>query len=440
VPDTTSKAPSYRALLEVRQLGRLIASMQLARIAQSMVGVAMVLFALDEYGSPALAGLVTLTSILPGLLLSPVAGALLDRQGRVKLMILDYFVSLTGLLLIGVLALLDMLPAPLLILLTIVTSITGLLSIAGLRSIFPMLVPKHLWERVNAVDSNGYIVATILGPPLAAALVALIGPAETIIVIAIPFGLAAIPLIGFRDPTTIDRSGSLLGDAWSGLSYVWRNPTLRGLGFSVSVANLAGGMTTIVIPLLVLRQLGYSEAVVGLVFATAGVSGVISTFFFGRFDTRGREWVMLVVPFALWAPVVALLLPAAGAFGPVEAWVGLGLIILSQVLGGLILGPMDIALFTVRQRRTDPAMLGRAFAVSMAFNFIGYPIGSALAGALATQSVTAAILLGVGASVVAAVLAAVMIPRRAAALPASVVESRPGTEAGTTGASSARLP
>jgi len=40
-----------------------------------------VLFVLQRYQSPSLAGLTVLLSILPGLALSPVAGALLDRQG-----------------------------------------------------------------------------------------------------------------------------------------------------------------------------------------------------------------------------------------------------------------------------------------------------------------------------------------------------------------------
>ena len=73
---------------------------------------------------------------------------------------------------------------------------------------------------------------------------------------------------------------------------------------------------------------------------------------------------------------------------------------------------MDIGLFTMRQRRTDPAMLGRAFAVSMAFNFLGYPIGAAIGGVLATTSLDAAIWLGAGASVVATIFAVVMIPRQ----------------------------
>ena len=93
---TASVEPSYRALLAVPSIRRVLVSMQLARVAQSMVAVALVLFTLDRYGSPAFAGLVTFASIMPGLLISPLAGALLDRHGRIRLVILDYVVALRG--------------------------------------------------------------------------------------------------------------------------------------------------------------------------------------------------------------------------------------------------------------------------------------------------------------------------------------------------------
>ena len=49
---------------------------------------------------------------------------------------------------------------------------------------------------------------------------------------------------------------------------------------------------------------------------------------------------------------------------------------------GLLNGPMDVAMFTLRQRQTDPAWMGRAFAVSMSLNFLGYPVGAAIGGVL----------------------------------------------------------
>ena len=411
---TQAAAPadrSYRALLGVPWLARIILAMQIARIAQSMVGLALVLFTLGRYHSAFLTGVVTLASILPGLLVSPIAGALLDRHGRMRLVRLDYLVALLALMLVGSLAILDQLPPWLLIAITTVSSLTAILSQTGLRSLFPLIVPEHLWERVNAIDSNGYVVATIIGPPLAAGLVGLLGGPLALLATGGAFGLAAIAMIGIPEPLALkENEGRLLRDARDGLRYAWRNRTIRGLGLSISVLNLAGGITTIVVPLIVLDRLGFNDAVVGVVFAVSGVTGMISALAFGRLDTRGREWRMLVVPMLLTAPAIAVLLPPAG-FREIDPALGLGLLVIWAGLSGLVTGPLDIALFTVRQRRTDPAWMGRAFAVSMAFNFIGFPVGAAVAGVLASASLAAPVWVAIAACLLAAVFAATMIPR-----------------------------
>lgn len=386
--------------------------MQLARIAQSMVGVALVLFTLAEYGSPALTGVVTAASVLPGLLVAPIAGALLDRHGRTRLVILDYAVALISMALIGALALAHALPVPVLLAITIVSSLTAILSTTGLRSLFPLLVPERLWERANAIDSNGYVVATIIGPPAAAALVSLFGGATTLILIGLVYGAAAVAMIGAPDPDTSSASsGRLLADAWAGVRYTFGNATLRGLGVSISLLNLSGGMVTIVVPLIVLDRLHAPEVAVGLVFAGSGVAGMIAALISGRIDSRGREWDLLVLPMGGIAVADLVLLAGADA---ATAAIGLTLVAGALALSGLLNGPMDVGLFTIRQRRTDPAWMGRAFAVSMGFNFIGYPIGTTLAGALvAGVSLEAAIVVGAIACVVAGVAAAILIPRHA---------------------------
>ncbi len=412
---------SYRALLRVPTLGRVLLSMQIARIAQSMVGVALVLFTLDRYGSPAFAGLVTFASVFPGLLISPIAGALLDRHGRIRLVLLDYLVALAAMVVIGILAFADVLPGPLLVLIAVIGSLTSILSHVGLRSLFPIIVPEPLWERVNAVDSNGYVAATIVGPPIAAVLVAVLGGPAALIAIGVAFGVAAVILFPVPEAEAPSAStGRILADAAAGIRYTWRNRTLRGLGFAVTLGNLAHGMTSIVIPVIVLTRFQLSEAVVGLVFAVSGLSGMASAFAFGRMDSRGREWSMLVWPMVALVPVMLLLLVAAGA---VSVPVGLALLFVEMALVGVLIGPMDIALFTVRQRRTDPAWMGRAFAVSMAFNYLGVPVGAVLAGLLADRSLeTAIVVLGIGGSIAAALAAAFLVPRAdPAAVPASVV-------------------
>jgi predicted MFS family arabinose efflux permease len=84
---------------------------------------------------------------------------------------------------------------------------------------------------------------------------------------------------------------------------------------------------------------------------------------------------------------------------------------LVMTIVGALNGPIDIALFTLRQRRTDPSWMGRAFAVSMSFNYVGTPVGAALAGILATRSLEVTIAFAALASLISGGLAAVMIPQ-----------------------------
>src|SRR5262245_7601821 len=397
----THEDRSYRALLTVPYLARLVLGMQIARIAQSMVGVTIVLFTLKAYNSATLSGIATFFSIFPGLLLSPIAGALLDRHGRTRLVALDYFIALVCLSAIGILALFGTLPGWLLVVIAGIASLTAPLSATGVRRLFPLIVPRHLWERVNAMDSTGYVVATIVGPSLAGGLVAVLGGALTFIVIALSYGFAAIIIARTPEPfgKTVS-TGRLLTDSWQGLLYTWHHRTLRGLGFSISVLNFANGTLTIIIPLLVLQRLHLGETFAGLAIAVQGLTGVMSAFVFGRMDTRTRERRMLAVPMAMTGITIAVLLWPLTFVS----------VVLVMAITGFLNGPIDIALFTLRQRRTDPAWTGRAFAVSMAFNYAGAPIGSGVAGAMASHSIEAAIVFGAVASFTSATLAAAMIP------------------------------
>lgn len=394
--------PSYRALLQVPSIGRILLGMALSRIGASMLGVAIVLFALDRFGSPALAGLVTLASVAPGMVLSPLAGALLDRHGRARLIIADQLVAAGSLVLIASLAVTGTLTPLALVLVISITGLTSPLSNVGLRTLFPLLVPRRLWERVNAVDSNGYVLATLIGPPAAGVLVELAGGPAALVAIAVLYGVSAVVFLRIADPPSeVASTGRLLRDAWQGLRYTLGHPTLRALGVSLSVLNLGWGIVTIVLPVLVLQDLHLGESVVGLVFAVSGLTGGIGALIAGRWRTQGRERAMLVWPMAGMA-VAALALLASPT---------LPMLFAAMAVQGFLNGPLDVALFTLRQRRTDPAWMGRAFAVSMALNFSGYPIGAAIGGSLLALGTDAALGTAVLATAAGAVIGWWLLPR-----------------------------
>src|SRR4029078_3150249 len=138
-------------------------------------------------------------------------------------------------------------------------ALPGPLSATGLRSLFPLMAPRHLWERLNAIDANGYVVATIVGPPVAALAVSYLGGALALIILGLAYALAAVIVVGVPDPpTSTASSGSLLRDAWDGVRYAWNNRTIRALGFSVTTLNIAGGLRSIAIPLVLIERPGPS--------------------------------------------------------------------------------------------------------------------------------------------------------------------------------------
>jgi MFS family permease len=376
----------------------------LGRVGGQMVTVTLVLFVLAIYRSPQLAGLTAFLAIFPGLVVSPVAGALLDRHGRARLVVLDYLIAAASVGLIAFLSARGLLPAGFLLAIVALASLTNPLSNTGARSLFPVLAPPPLWERANALDSGGYVIATLVGAPVAGTLVGLVGPDWALAAAGIVFGVGAAVMTRLPEPRSAGAApGSLLGNAWRGLEYVARNATLRGLAVTLSTFNLGWGILTIAVPVLVLDRLHSGPAAVGFLWGAMGAAGLVSALLAGRIASHGRERQLMFGAIVVSALAMALL-PFATALPAVA---------LSIVVVGAANGPFDIGLFTLRQRRTDPAWFGRAFAVSMALNFAGQPIGSALAGPLIGISLDAALWAAVAVSLAAAVFPIFVVPREA---------------------------
>jgi MFS family permease len=387
--------------MRVPGFARLYTGLLLGRMGGSMLFVALVLFVLERYHSPQLAGVTAFMAALPGIVVSPIAGALLDRYGRARLVVLDYLVATIALGLIAGLSALHLLPPPLLLAIVAVASLTNPLSWAGARSLFPILAPRHLWEHANGLDSSGHVIATLLASPLAGTLVGLFGGEVALAASAGVYLAAAIVMLRLPDPkNAAAQTGTVLRNAWLGLKYTLRNPTLRGLALTLSSYNIGNGLIAIAVPVLVLGRLHSGAATVGLLWGAMGGAGLASALVAGRMSSLGRERQMIVGAILIGALATAML-PFANS---------LVVVAVAIVLLGLATGPFDIGLFTLRQRRTDSAWFGRAFAVSMSLNSLGNPIGSALAGPLIGWSLNAALWAAAAACLIAALFPLLLIP------------------------------
>jgi MFS family permease len=398
---------TYRALFAVPGFRRLAGATVVARTGSTMQALVLVLFVLARFHSPTLAGLVVFLSIVPGLMLSPLAGALLDRHRRMLLIKSDYAIAGAVLALLVGLDASGRLPAAVLLVMVAVGSLTNPLSNSGTRSLFPLIVPRALWDRANAVDSGAYVVASIAGPAAAGLVFGVWGARAALLLTALLFALGFVLLLLVSEPA-LERAatGSLTGDALAGLRYVLRHRQLRGLAVATSVMNIGFGILSVGLPVLLLTQLHLGAASVGAMYAVMGATGLVATLLAGRVPSERREERFIVAGCVLAAVGMVIMLIAASAGG------GLVVVGVGMAVFGVSQGPYDVGMFSLRQRVTPAAWMGRAFAVSMSLNFIGMPIGSAIAGPVVEHSLPVAFAVAVLGNVSAAVAATVMLGRR----------------------------
>src|SRR4029077_15211423 len=150
-------------------------------------------------------------------------------------------------------------------------------------------------------------------------------------------------------------TGSGLRDSWVRPRHMVRNAKLPGPPPDFRACHIRNRIIVIAVPVLVLGRLHSGPATVGFLWGAMGAAGLVSALIAGRFPSEGRERQMIAVAIVTGAVATAIL-PFAN---------NLAVVAVAVTLLGLATGPFDIGLFTLRQRRTDPAWFGRAFAVSM---------------------------------------------------------------------------
>ncbi|MGW5480842.1 MFS transporter [Streptomyces sp. NPDC004008] len=410
VEDSAGTAPlTYRQVLRSRNVPQLLLAACLSRLAGSMLLFVVVLYVIAEFRSVSMAGLSGFFLTLPGFLVSPIAGAVLDRLGAVRAVALDTMSSAAFIGGIALLASCGALTEPVLFVLLALYSLTSPLTAGGIRALLPRLVPAAAYDKANALDLSTFSAIDVVGPLLAGAMFAAIGPNPTLLTIAGMYVLAGLSLTLLRGggagaPSAPRRY--LLRSAWEGITYLFRNPTLRGLAVSYALYQAAAGMLLVIVPVAVTDWLDRGRSAdryVGLMWAITGLAGAVGGLVAGKVLRAGVERRCMV----------AATLACAVAMFPVSALGSLVTLGIGLMLVGLAEGAVNVSLLSLRQRRTEPDWLGRIMTVSISVNLIGFPIGTALGGVLTTHSVTVALATAALLAVGSAAAGRLLIPREA---------------------------
>ncbi len=393
---------SYRALLSVRGYPELLTAQGVSRVGDSIHYIALVALIFSLTGSGLAVSGAVVFEALPVLAFGALAGAVVDRLPRRRVMITA-----------------DLARAALVVLMSQATAIPAIYALAfGLalggvfhgpayQSLVPAVVPARILGRANALTWSTVQSTHVLGAALGGAAIALVGASGAFLLNAATFLLSALLLLRVPEPaspTSTVRQTRLGAEARQGVEFIRADRFIRQLLAVQLLAVLSVGGTGALLIVLTTQQLGVDEADFGLLVAALGVGAVIGPLLFGRLIDRIDSPVLVFIPY-----LVRGIIDTALAF-VTGFWLPAALLLLY----GINTSTGGVAYTTLLQRRIPAEYRGRVFS---AFNVVwqgGRLASLALAGVLVDVLSVQVLYIGAGVLLVLAGLLGLRAMRTAA--------------------------
>lgn len=353
----------------------------------SDLGDWMLLIALPVYvfqltGSALITSTVFVVELVPALFVGQVAGVLVDRWDRRRILVVG-----------------GLLQAALLLPLLAATSVDGLWIIyvvAAVQSclarvcapakaaLIPALVPADQLTAANSLNAVSDNLARLVGSPLGGLAIQMLGLVGVVVVDAATYLLSALLTLGVRvrrepSPAKASTRPSLLSDWLDGIRTIRRTPPLSAVLFIGALSQVAQGIFVVLFVVFVLQELHGSGGDVGLIRGVQAIGGVVGGLAIGALSRR-------LSPRALigWGFVVFGLISLSTWNAP-NLTTAIGLYIGLFIAAGIPGVATMTGLLTTVQSVTPPTHLGRVFAAFETGAGALQAVGVLLAGALADR-------------------------------------------------------
>ncbi|HET9999780.1 MAG TPA: MFS transporter [Ktedonobacteraceae bacterium] len=360
-------------------------------------------------GSPAQAGFVGTMRVIPYLLLSLPAGALVDRWDRKRVMILCDTGRAFCLASIPIAYMLGHLTLVQLYLVSLFEGILFVFFNLAEVACLPRVVGKGQLAQATAQNVTVNSVSYLAGPALGGVLYGL-GKFVPFLTDALSYVVSVVSLLFIKvkfQGERIARQRSLWFEIKEGLNWLWHEPLIRFIGVLGSAVHLMGAGIIIVIILLA-QHLHASTFVIGVMLAMDGVGSITGAFIGGKISKRFRFQNIVITTMWLWAIIWPLLAFASN------------IVMLAALLCSLylVITIFDVTQFSYRVALIPDELQGRVNGVYRMILFGGDTVGLMLVGVLLQTLGTFTTILIYGAGIAIVALVATLNPhmRRAQAV------------------------
>lgn len=341
----------------------------------------------DTTGSPLVLALAGVAGFLPQALIGPIAGTIIDRYSRKKMMIIaDMTVAFGSLILF--ISMYFQEPSILLILLVLVVrSIATAFHGPSLQASIPLLVPEEHYTKVAGWGQMVSSITNIAGPAIGVSLLA-VASIEWVLLLDILGAVIATSILLFIHipKVTAGKSAEPLGfvmEMKEGYQAVTQHRLLFKLVLVMTVVAVLYIPLGTYFPLMVRNHFerGVIEAgIVEITFALGLIFGGVLVGFVGDRYSKGKT---MAAGMALLGGALLI----SGLLAPSAFFVFIGLSFLMGLSGPLFSAPF----YAFIQTEIEPRLLGRVFSFITSLSLLATPIGFGAAGIVAEVTNIAAL-------------------------------------------------
>ncbi|MBV9389914.1 MAG: MFS transporter [Chroococcidiopsidaceae cyanobacterium CP_BM_ER_R8_30] len=349
----------------------------------SLIGSALTNFALGVWvyqrsESVTLFALISLSGTLPGILISPVAGVLIDRWNRRQVMLLANLGAGLGTLAIAILLFVGQLKIWHLYLFTASNSTWSAFQLPAYAAATTLLVPKHHLSRASGLIHLGESIARLIAPILAGILIVVIKIQGVLQLSFATFLFALLTLLIVQFPEARTKNTgvaeiSLKRGLTYGLIYIKERPGLLGLLIFLATVNFLAGIVEVLATPLVLSFT--SAAMLGTIMSISGSGMLLGSLVMSTWG-GAKCYINSVFRFMLLGGLCILI---AGLRPEVS------LFTISAFLFFFGLPIINGSIQVIFQRKVAPDIQGRLFALTNTIAGAFLPLAYIVAGPLADR-------------------------------------------------------
>lgn len=365
---------------QARDFSKLWAAQTISLLGTQVTYIALPLTAVTMLSAgPLQTGLLGAVQYVPFLLLGLVAGVIVDRTSRRRVLIAADVARFGLLALVPLTAALHVLGMGLLLLIAFAAGCMTVFFDVAYQAYLPSLVTRDGLGPANARLEVSRSVAQTVGPGLGGLLVQALTAATAMLADALSYAGSALLLLLVRrpEPASAATRGSLLAGLHEGLAFLLGHRVLRSIMAATATANVFIPAMFSLYILYLTRDLHVAPLLIGVVVALSGVGGVAGATLATRLARRLGLGPALVLGLVL-AGAGMLLAPAARL---VPAF-PLPVLAAGELLFGAGLPIYNVNQVSYRQAAAPLELQGRVHAANRVVIWSAIPLGSLIGGTL----------------------------------------------------------